>query len=320
MPAEVTTSEPGWCAVHPDRPSVATCQRCGNFMCDACGGLAAPLLCPPCVARTGTGAFPLTRDTWSVSALWEHCWARFKASWVMLTVAALVTGAVSVGVAMLGDFLTTAAGQSREPAVRYGALAADRILQMVVTGAIQLGLNRVSLDVLDGREVQIARLMSQIHKTGRYVVAQIALFAVTLAIYIPFAAVGLGIYFLLVDRAGVDTEVLIGALVLILGPIGLVPLAYLVLPMLLVPMDLAYTETPAIESIRRAYRLSAGQRLSILGVAILTALVAITGLAACCVGILPAIALGQLLLGGVYLALRDGDGAVSVLPPRAPDR
>jgi len=318
MTGDVTTSESGWCAIHPDRPSVATCQRCGNFMCDACGGSGAPLLCPPCTARIG--AFPLTRDTWSISALWEQCWTRFKAEWVMLTVAALVSGAVSVGVAMLGDLLTTVAGQSEEPAVRYGALAADRILQFVVTAAIQLGLNRVSLDVLDGRKVQIARLMSQIHKTGRFIVVQFAIFAVTLAVYIPFAAVGLGTYFLLMDRAGVDTEVLVGLLLMVLVPIGLVPLAYLCLPLLLVPMELAYTETPAIESIRRAYRLSAGQRLSILGVVILTAIVAVVGLVACCIGILPAIGLGQLLLAGLYLALRNGSGAVSVRPPRAPVR
>ena len=40
-----------FCATHPSSNAVATCTRCGNFMCVACNK--GPL-CPACVARSGS--------------------------------------------------------------------------------------------------------------------------------------------------------------------------------------------------------------------------------------------------------------------------
>jgi len=40
----------GVCAVH-EEPAVATCERCGAFLCAQCGSLGTPPLCEDCVER-----------------------------------------------------------------------------------------------------------------------------------------------------------------------------------------------------------------------------------------------------------------------------
>ncbi|MCC6336206.1 MAG: hypothetical protein IT380_19740 [Myxococcales bacterium] len=49
------------CAVH-EEPAVATCARCGNFLCAKCGSLGTPPLCEDCVERHEP---PVARGTWA---------------------------------------------------------------------------------------------------------------------------------------------------------------------------------------------------------------------------------------------------------------
>lgn len=51
----------GVCAVH-EEPAVATCARCGNFLCAKCGSLGTPPLCEDCVERPSP---PVERNTWA---------------------------------------------------------------------------------------------------------------------------------------------------------------------------------------------------------------------------------------------------------------
>ncbi|MFL5351625.1 hypothetical protein [Archangium sp.] len=55
-----------------------------------------------------------------------------------------------------------------------------------------------------------------------------------------------------------------------------------------------------------SYVLARGERLSLFGIILLTMLLGLAGAIACCVGIFPAHALGQFLIGGFYLSLRQG--------------
>jgi hypothetical protein len=51
----------GVCAVH-EGPAVATCERCGAFLCAQCGSLGTPPLCEDCVERPSP---PVERNTWA---------------------------------------------------------------------------------------------------------------------------------------------------------------------------------------------------------------------------------------------------------------
>lgn len=39
------------CPTHPDRPASGTCERCGRFLCDECGGSRLDVACDACLAR-----------------------------------------------------------------------------------------------------------------------------------------------------------------------------------------------------------------------------------------------------------------------------
>lgn len=63
----------GVCAVH-EEPAVATCERCGVFLCAKCGSLGTPPLCEDCVMRPEK---PRGRPAWvtNVARVWFVVWA-----------------------------------------------------------------------------------------------------------------------------------------------------------------------------------------------------------------------------------------------------
>ncbi len=60
------------CPVH-EKPAVATCDRCGTFLCAQCGSLGSPPLCEECVMRHDV---PRERPRWvtNVARLWFIVW------------------------------------------------------------------------------------------------------------------------------------------------------------------------------------------------------------------------------------------------------
>lgn len=60
------------CAVH-ERPAVATCSRCGNFLCAGCGSLGDPPVCESCVA-VPEEARPKNRFFLALAGTWAALW------------------------------------------------------------------------------------------------------------------------------------------------------------------------------------------------------------------------------------------------------
>lgn len=89
----------------------------------------------------------------------------------------------------------------------------------------------------------------------------------------------------------------------------LFPGLWLLLPLLLVQPELAYTERPtAVDTLRRCFAHARGQRLGMVGTALLGFVLIIAGILACCVGVVPATGFFNLLVAGLYLSLRTGAG------------
>ena len=72
-PQPIAAPEGARCSLHPDRPALLACQRCGAFICedDQCP-IDGALYCPPCAARPDVDyldAFRLkhwgVRDSWA---------------------------------------------------------------------------------------------------------------------------------------------------------------------------------------------------------------------------------------------------------------
>ncbi len=309
---DATSGRGAVCAVHPAQPASGTCERCGNFMCDACSAGGTRPQCERCRATTGADAFPLSRDAWSVTELWSTCWAAFSREWLMLSVGVFILLAVGGASGGLNGGLTGREDLLKHWPALVGGLVVAQVISFLVTSVFELGFVRLTLDALAGRSVDLGRLFSQLSKVGRYLLQKLLMMAMALA----FMVVAAG---------------LIGALALVFGatsleviraeperlamPVGLgilllvVPAYYLFLPLTFGTHELVYNEgVDVMTSLRNCYTLTHGHRLNLFGVTLLGGLVVFAGLLACCIGIVPAFAFVRLMLTGLYLTLRNGSG------------
>jgi hypothetical protein len=289
------------CAIHPEQPATRTCTRCGSFMCSTCAEGGAQTMCPSCLQRLGLEhRFPLNRENWTFSALWDYCFDIFKREWVMLSVAMLVFFGIVFAVQFVTSLFQSVGGAAKDTVAMVVATFIGTVLQQVVSGVMGIGVMRMIFDVLEGQKPDIGRLFSQIPKVGTYLLAMLI---VLLMIGIPLGILG-GIVAGVGAAIGWDSAVWIAVGV---GVLALFPLFYFTLPLYLLTSEIAYNDNAsAMQMIRNCYAYARDERLSILGVGFMSGLVTMAGVLACCVGMLPAAGLGYLLMGGLYLSLRNG--------------
>jgi hypothetical protein len=320
------------CALHPEQTASRTCARCGNFMCDTCGQGGTQALCPTCREREGRGdAFPLGRDTWTVGALVDTCWEAFKREWVMLCVGVLLVVAASFVGQIVSQVLSVVGGLVDSFAITVLFLFLGYLASTVVQGVVSLGFLRMLFDVLEGRKADVGRVFSQLHKAVPYLLTLLLMFLLLLPLFLLMLVAALGAaaatgglealesvnWTALVEGAGGE-EAARGAsallptlwwMLLVAGLVYLFPGLWLLTPLLLVQPELAYTERPtAVDTLRRCFAYARGQRLGMVGTALLGFVLIIAGILACCVGVVPATGFFNLLVAGLYLSLRTGAG------------
>lgn len=302
-----------FCALHPDQRAQRTCTRCGNFMCGQCAEGGSQSNCPTCRQRLGlTEAFPLTRQDWTFSGLWDYCFELFKRDWVMLSVGALILMGVSVAAQAVGNILPTLGAAAESIPLTVALTLGAFLVQNVLQGIVGMGFMRMLLDVLQGRRAEISWMFSQVHKTGTYLGT---LLVIALGAVVVIGLLSALVLVLLMpgnpfDFENFNPEALdegnLAAVVVVLA-VAAVPLAWLSLPLYLLQAELAADDHPTVMGVlRNCFAYARGQRLSILGVSMVNGLVLIAGMLACCVGFIPALALSSLLTVGLCLALRTG--------------
>jgi hypothetical protein len=198
------------CAIHAGRSAALVCSRCGSFMCDECSEGGAQVQCPKCRELTGGSAFPLRRDDFDFSRVWNLCWAEFQREWVMLSVCgliflgmifagSLIANVISSVVLKIAGISADGMGSS-QPLVSVGiSVLISQVVATVVNIGVQgvalVGLYRVVMDVLLGRKADVGRMFSQLRKLPTYAVTQLIFFAVvtlpTLLYFAGLIAVGL---------------------------------------------------------------------------------------------------------------------------------
>lgn len=271
-------------------------------MCEVCSEGGTQSTCPTCLARTGPGvAFPLNRQNWNFSALWDYCFEVFKRDWLMLSAAVLIFGGITFVVQMITQLLPAVGTLLENQALSVILTIVATIVQMVVQGALGLGLMKMLIEVLQGQKVNIERLFSQFHKVWLYLLTSLLILVIAI---VPIGVVIGGVAGLaaLVGKESAPF-IAVGALVLLIAP-----MAYFFLPLaLLQPMMAARDDKPSpMQLLRDCYALARGERFTILGVMVVEFLVVLAGVIACCVGAIPASALAYLLTAGLYLALSTG--------------
>jgi hypothetical protein len=297
------------CAVHAETEALAVCTRCGNYMCAACSQSGRSGQCNACVERAGGTRFPFSRDRWRFSGVVEYCWTRFKAEWLTLSLAALIFLALIYGLAMVGVVASIAFMRAAaEPADGYdlptlGIRIAVQAVQVLVQLWLQLGLFALALDTLEGRSPKLSTLFTRI---DRFPAALLQLLIVYAGLLVLLAPVGLT-YVLVPDETGTRQLAMLGVAVVLA-----IPAFYLALGCGFGMLELVHNpSTSAVEALRTSFRVVHGHRLIVVGAGLFAAVVVIAGAIACCVGIVPALALGTLIMSGVFLALKTPTSAAA---------
>jgi hypothetical protein len=291
------------CAVHAETEALAVCVRCGNYMCAACSQSGRSGQCNACVERAGGTRFPFSRDRWRFSAVVEYCWTRFKAEWLTLSLGALIFLALIYGLAMVGvvasvAFMRTAAetADADHGLPTLGIRIAVQALQVLAQLWLQLGLFALALDTLEGRSPRLSTLFTRIDRFPAALLQLLIIYAALLVFLVP---VGLT-YVLVPDETGTRELAMLGVAVVLA-----IPAFYLAIGCGFGMLELVHNPSAsAVEALRTSFCLVHGHRLIVVGTGLFAAVVVIAGAIACCVGIVPALALGTLIIGGVFLALK----------------
>lgn len=281
------------CPLHPANGSIATCERCGTFMCAQCVGPEGATLCPTCAEQTF--AFPLTRSEWSVSALFNLCMEAFKPQWIMLSVAFIVFTIAYYGVVMvaavLGGLIGVGLGET-SPLLTMSIFLALLGGAALFSALLTLGFNRTCLDVLQGKPVSMGTLFSQM---GSFHLV-FKLGCLLALVYAAFSFTMFGL-----NAAAGETAATV-AVVLFLP----VLLVVAVFTMLMMMGFVVHPTMGFIDHLKRTPRLlGGGEIFGALGLLFISGVVVSLGGLLCGIGMIPATGLSTMLMAGLYLSLEN---------------
>lgn len=317
------------CAAHPEAAADSVCSRCGNFMCSTCSDRRSGMLCPAC--RTALGTFPLKRDDYDFSRMWNLVFETWRRDLVLLGVCGLIFSGISaVGQVVFQLFsvpgqMLLATGKKENLVAGIVVMALTFTLGFaaifVAQGVGMMGLLRVAMDALHAKKIEIPRMFSQLKKIGRYIGIQ---FMLAFGVMIPTAAIfGVAFGLAVLVGGGVDGGVNhalkspAAIAVLVLAFIGyFVGLIYVSIPFGLAQFELVYSGCGAVEALRRAWTLGSGHRMTIFGYTFVAGLVGfgliLLGFLALCIGVIVAAPLAYafifMMQSAVFLTLRNGSG------------
>jgi hypothetical protein len=294
------------CALHPEVPASAVCARCGNYMCSTCSEQGRSSLCSDCRARPDASNFPFSRTNYTVQGLIDFTWRRWKANWLNLSLAALIFLGVTYGFAAaigvssgLMTVLSHPSSDGRSAIGAGGFQFAMQFVEILLQIWLQLGLFALLVDVLQGRQPQLGMLFSRSGKLVSALGQMLLIYLCIIPFAFPFAAV-----FLAHDNA-VRLKIAFG-----IAALEIVPAVYLALGLAFAMVELSCNPAAtALAAMRTSFAMANGQRWSVLGMGLVAVLVTIAGALACCVGAIPAMSLGMMMICSLYLALRLNPGA-----------
>ncbi|MDF1564800.1 MAG: hypothetical protein P1V51_17290 [Deltaproteobacteria bacterium] len=298
------------CAQHPERNAQRTCERCGAYMCSECTEGGFKDTCPDCVARTGGGTFPLSREDWSFDQIFSISWERWKPEWLMISVGMLIIFGVTMVFNVVSQVIQAGVASAGSVEASIGLSLIFSFAQSLIQGVIQLGFYLLCIDVLMGKPANLGLLFTQFAKVGKLLVQLLVMGLIIVVPLAVYAGIIAGIIFLagLQDSEEVVLAIAGGAFLLVLFPLIWVSLGFYFMQ-----MELAFDdEVGPIDAIKRSFALVDGHRLGTFGVAFVAGLVAMLGIFACGIGIIVSAGLSQLILCGLYLALRNGSDLPAV--------
>lgn len=288
----------GACAVHPSVPAIATCSRCGNFMCSACESLSRRDLCDAC--ERVVGSFPLRRESFDVMAALSYSWERYSAQWPLPTLCAIVFFGVTYGIAFAGGVAQFAL-TGIDPMLGSAASVVTQVVSSVLNAMLMAVLMRFAVAALQGQTLTSDHIAQGLRRSPIFIGLQLGYLAIFVGLMAPLGGLfGVGMV------QGVDEGLLFGGLAvafLVLMPV----IIYVMLGIGNAGVEAVIDpEVGLADAFKRSWAVADGERFTMILSGIVTTVLSLLGLVACCVGVLPMWVLSMFLWAATYLGLRSG--------------
>jgi uncharacterized membrane protein len=266
-------------------------------MCAVCSDNGRQAQCAACRERTGVGAFPFTRNSYTFSALFDWGWNAYKKHWLTFALALFIAGVGIFGFSIAGTLLSIpfADDMPKMIAIRVVTM----VPQFVIQGAVTIGLMRMAIKAVRGEPVELKDVFSGYDRLGAWFVQMIAPAVITL----PAVALIGGLVYL---ASLASTGAAIGA-GLILGIPAFVGLFYVMLGFAFANPEIAtQPEVGAIAGLTNSWKMSKGHRGNVFLVGLVVGALYMAGAMACLVGALFTMGIALCVFASLYVALRNG--------------
>lgn len=271
----------------------------------------------PAAQSNGPTTFSLDRNSVTFGGLVSvasDAWRRDIGTWALATLLALVIGlgipaTLEVVLDVMSALGPTDKSNTPARALVDGLGIGVQILQSLIGGVLTMGLWAMAFNGLHGKPAPIAALFSQIRKVLKYLLQQIALW-VPLALIVAAAAalvVWISVGTIDLDMPIDEAWVLVGPPLWWFAVCSSPVLIYVFLGVAFAVNELTFDDRIGpVDAIVRSWQIARGKRWLILGILIIAGVISSASVLLCGVGILFGAPFATLLVGGLYLALREG--------------
>jgi len=262
--------------------------------------------------------FSLTRENITLTDLLSRAseaWSRDLAAWLLaMLLYGLLGLSIPFALGMVWGFFTTIQEANGEPSAMFAAVnvivqVVLQVIQLVLAAVFTLGLWAMALRGLHGHRTTVGVLFSQLSKIWKYILQTLAVGLGAILIVLPIIVI---VFLAFVGPVDLDTpmnEIIDDA-----GPpfgiasLVLLPLyVYIVTGIAFMQAELAFNDDAGpIDAIIYSWRIARGRRWRIIGVGVIAGLIWVGSAMLCGIGLFFGAPFVLLLLGALYLALRNG--------------
>jgi len=262
--------------------------------------------------------FSLTRENITLTDLLSRAseaWSRDLAAWLLaMLLYGLLGLSIPFALGMVWGFFTKIQEANGEPSAMFAAVnvivqVVLQVVQLVLAAVFTLGLWAMALRGLHGHRTTVGVLFSQLSKIWKYILQTLAVGLGAILIVLPIIVI---VFLAFVGPVDLDTpmnEIIDDA-----GPpfgiasLVLLPLyVYIVTGIAFMQAELAFNDDAGpIDAIIYSWRIARGRRWRIIGVGVIAGLIWVGSAMLCGIGLFFGAPFVLLLLGALYLALRNG--------------
>ena len=183
------------------------------------------------------------------------------------------------------------------------------LVQLVLSAVFVLGVWAMALRGLHRQPMSVAVLFSQLSKIWKYIVQSLVLFVGITLLILPILVIIFLVFVGPVDLNTPMSEIMddAGTPLMAAGLLLLPVYAYVVSGLAFMQTELAFDDDAGpIEAITRSWRIAEGKRWKIIGIGLIAGFIFAGSAMMCGIGLLFGAPFATLLMGALYLGLRNG--------------